>query len=112
MLQPLLLVYVITLVPAETPVTTPALVTVATPGVADTQGLTAAGTPDPVKVVLPPIHVFNVPLIVGTAVTVIISFEVDAAAEQNGVFEIVQVNRYVPGPGGVKVGVVEVVLLS
>ena len=49
MLHPLLFVYVITLVPAETPVTRPVLFTVATPGVADTQGDEAAGVPEPVN---------------------------------------------------------------
>jgi len=72
-LQPLLLVYVITLVPAETPVTTPALVTVATPGVADTHGFTAAGTPEPVKFVVAPIQAFNVPVIVGSAFIVTVA---------------------------------------
>jgi len=73
MLQPLLFVYVITLVPVETPVTTPALVTVATPGVADTHGFTAAGTPDPVKFVVAPTHAFNVPVIVGLALMVTVA---------------------------------------
>jgi hypothetical protein len=48
-LHPLLLVYVITLVPAETAVTSPVLLTVATPVEADTHGLEVAGDPDPVN---------------------------------------------------------------
>jgi hypothetical protein len=48
-LHPLLLVYVITLVPVETAVTRPVLLTVATPVEADTHGLEAAGDPDPVN---------------------------------------------------------------
>ena len=66
-LQPLLFVYVITLVPEETPVTTPALFTVATEGEADIHGSTAAGVPDPVSIVVDPVHRVNVPEIVGKA---------------------------------------------
>jgi len=44
---------------------------VATPGVADTHGFTAAGTPEPVKVVVLPTQVVNVPVIVGKEFTVI-----------------------------------------
>jgi hypothetical protein len=47
-LHPLLLVYVITLVPTETPVTSPVLLTVATPVEAESHGLEAAGVPEPV----------------------------------------------------------------
>jgi len=57
-------------VPADTPVTNPALVTLATPGVADTHGFTAAGAAEPVNEVVLPIHTFNVPLIVGRALIV------------------------------------------
>ena len=71
--QPLLLVYVMTVVPGATPVTTPALSTVATAGVAETQGFTAAGVPDPVKVVVPPTHTFNVPVMVGLGLTVTVA---------------------------------------
>src|ERR1035437_9070007 len=70
MVQPLLLVYVTTLVPAETPVTNPVLVTVATPGDADTHGLTAAAVPEPVNCVVDPIQTFNEPVMVGNAFTV------------------------------------------
>jgi len=71
--QPLLFVYVITLVPADTPVTTPALSTVATPGVADTQGLTAAGMPEPLNAEVLPIHAFKVPVMAGRAFTVTVA---------------------------------------
>ena len=37
-------------VPAETPVTTPALLTVATPVFEDVHGVVAAGVPDPINV--------------------------------------------------------------
>jgi hypothetical protein len=72
-LQPLLLVYVIILVPVATPVTTPVLLTVATAGVPETQGLVAAAVPEPVNVVVEPIQVVKVPVIVGFAVTVTVA---------------------------------------
>ena len=53
--------------PAETPVTTPTLLTVATAGVADTHGVTAAAVPEPVRVVVKPLHTLSVPVIVGNA---------------------------------------------
>jgi len=56
---------VITVVPGLTPVTTPALVTVATAGVAETHGFTAAGVPDPVNVIVDPSQTVKVPVIVG-----------------------------------------------
>ena len=56
-----------TLLPADTPVTLPALSTVATAGVADTHGLTAAGAAEPVKVVILAIHTFKFPVMVGSA---------------------------------------------
>jgi hypothetical protein len=62
-----------TLVPAATPVTTPALFTVATPVFEDVHGLAAAGVPDPVKVVVEPTHTVVVPVIVGCALTVIVT---------------------------------------
>src|ERR1035437_7897558 len=73
MVQPLLLVYVITLVPAETPVTNPVLLTVATDGVADTHALDAAGVPEPVNCVVNPTHTFDVPVMVGKAFTVMVA---------------------------------------
>ena len=70
MLHPLLLVYVITLVPAETAVTRPDIFTVATPGLADTQGETGSAVPDPVNWVVDPMHTSRVPVMVGKAFTV------------------------------------------
>jgi hypothetical protein len=61
------------LVPALTPVTTPALFTVATPGVAEIHGFTAAGVPDPVNVVVAPTQTVNVPVMVGSALTVTVA---------------------------------------
>ena len=59
--QPLLLVYVITLVPVETPITTPERLTtsftVATAGVADAHVKEGAGVPLPVNVVVDPTQV-------------------------------------------------------
>ena len=57
-------------VPGLTPVTTPALVTVATPVLEDVHGLTAAGVPDPVSVVVDLSQTVSVPVIVGRASTV------------------------------------------
>ena len=62
-----------TLVPFATPVTTPVLLTVATAGVADTHGLTAAGVAEPVKVVILPIHTFKFPVMVGSASTLTVA---------------------------------------
>jgi len=70
--QPLLLVYVIKLVPAVTPVTKPAFDIVATPGVPDDHGVAPAG-PDPVSVVVPVIHALNVPVMIGVALIVTIA---------------------------------------
>ena len=55
----------ITLVPAATPVTTPVLLTVATAGVAEIHGLTAAGVPEPVNVVVDPLQTLRIPVMVG-----------------------------------------------
>jgi len=49
------------------------LVTVATPGVADTHGFIAAGTPDPVKFVVAPTQAVNVPVIVGNVFIVTVA---------------------------------------
>ena len=54
-----------TLVPAETPVTTPELVIVATPGEADTHGFVTFGIPEPVNEVVNPTQTFGIPDIVG-----------------------------------------------
>ncbi len=73
MTQPLLFVYVITLVPAETPVTSPVLETVATPVFPDTHGLEAEGDADPVNCLVKPSQTVNVPLIAGKAFTVTVA---------------------------------------
>ena len=62
-----------TLVPAATPVTTPVVLTVATEVVADTQGFTAADVPEPDKLVVEPAHTVNVPVMVGSALTVTVA---------------------------------------
>ena len=62
-----------TVVPGFTPVTTPALFTVATAVLEDVHGLTAAGVPEPVNVVVVPSQTVNVPLIVGCALTVTVT---------------------------------------
>jgi hypothetical protein len=64
---------VITLVPELTPVTNPVLLTVATPGVAETHALEAAPVPDPVNWVVDPAHTLNVPVIVGNEFTVTVA---------------------------------------
>ena len=68
--HPLLLVYVMMAVPAEIPVTTPVLLTVATPGLEETHGLTVAGVPEPINVVVLLIQIVLVPVMVGNALTV------------------------------------------
>ena len=69
--HPLLSVYVITLVPDETPVRTPALVIVATDVVADTQAFVVAAVPLPVNVISDPSQTLvTLEVIVGLAFTV------------------------------------------
>jgi len=63
-------------VPAATPVTTPVLLTVATAGVAETQGFTAAGVPEPIKVVVAPTQTVNVPVMVAAGFTVTVAVAV------------------------------------
>jgi hypothetical protein len=58
------------LVPADTPVTTPVLFTVATAVLLLDHGVVVAAVAVPVKVVVPPTHTFNVPVIVGNGLTV------------------------------------------
>jgi hypothetical protein len=72
-LHPLIFVKVITLVPAETPVTSPELLTVATPVVEETHGLEAAGVPEPVNCVVDPAQTLRVPVMVGDALTVTVA---------------------------------------
>ena len=63
----------ITLVPAAIPVIKPVLLTVATAGVAESQGLLAAAVPKPVNCVVEPTHADNVPLIIGAEVMVTVA---------------------------------------
>jgi hypothetical protein len=60
-------------VPGLTPVTTPALVIVATPVLDDVHGLAAAGVPDPVNVIVAPSQTAVEPVILGCALTVIVA---------------------------------------
>ena len=60
----------ITLVPADTPVTKPVLSTVAMPVDAETHGFEPAGVPEPVNWVVPVPQMLNVPVMVGKALTV------------------------------------------
>jgi hypothetical protein len=69
LLHPLVVVYVITVVPGFTPVTRPPLVIVATPVLEELHG-EAIGVPVPVSVVFEFLHIVKVPLIVGCASTV------------------------------------------
>ena len=59
--------------PTVTPVTRPVLLTVATPGVAETHGLTAAAVAEPVRVVVDPRQTLSVPVMVGRALTVTVA---------------------------------------
>ena len=63
----------ITLVPAATPVTSPALLIVATAGVAEVQGVVAFAVAEPIKAVVDPIQTDNVPVMVGKAFTVTVA---------------------------------------
>ena len=60
-------------VPADTPVTTPVLETVATAVLEETHGLDAAAVAEPVNVVVKPTQAVNVPVIVGRALTVTVA---------------------------------------
>ena len=60
------------LVPADTPVTNPLLLTVAIPVLADDQLPPAVGA-DPVNCVVKPAHTVNVPVIVGNELTVTVA---------------------------------------
>jgi hypothetical protein len=84
-LHPALLVYVIVVVPADMPVTKPALLTVATPGALDCHAL-EAGVPEPVKEVADPTHRVSVPVIAAWAFTVIVLAAVRAEVAQAEAF--------------------------
>lgn len=62
--HPPFVVYVMVVVPAETPVTTPALLTVAAAVLEETHGLEPAAVPDPVNVVVDPTQTPLDPVIV------------------------------------------------
>ena len=62
-----------TLVPAATPVTSPVALTVATAGVAETQGVVVAAVAVPVSWVVAPTQTVSVPVIVGRALTVTVA---------------------------------------
>ena len=70
--HPLLLVKVIVTVPAATPVTTPALLTVAMPVLEEAQGFTAAGVPEPDKLIVDPTQTGAAPEMTGTTFTVMV----------------------------------------
>ena len=63
----------ITLVPAETAVIRPALLTVATPVEADTHAFEFAAVPEPVSWVVNPAQTESVPVIIGSALTVTVA---------------------------------------
>ena len=63
----------ITLVPAFTPVRTPAFVIVATPVLDEVHGFAAAGVPEPINVMVDDLHRDVGPLIVGRALTVTVA---------------------------------------
>jgi hypothetical protein len=69
-LQPFEFVYVMIEVPALTAVTTPVLLIVATPVLAETQGLLVAAVALPVSVKLLPTQIAALPVIVGSGLTV------------------------------------------
>jgi len=60
-------------VPEPTAVNTPALVTVATLVVAETQGLVVAAVALPIKVKELPTHIAELPVIVGSGLTVTVT---------------------------------------
>ena len=59
--------------PADTPVTTPELLIVATPVLPEVHGVVTSGVPDPVNGVVDPTQTLNVPVIVGNALTVTVA---------------------------------------
>jgi hypothetical protein len=71
--QPTLLVYVITVVPAATPVTNPLEETVAMEVFEETQGVVVAAVAEPVNCVVAPTQTTFVPVIVGMALIVTVA---------------------------------------
>lgn len=81
--HPPFVLYVMVVVPAEIPVTTPELLTVATDVLEDIHGLEPAAVPEPVNVVVEPAHKVDEPvmLIVGFIVNVTGGFGDDGCVE-------------------------------
>ena len=75
--------------PAETPVTTPLLLTLATAVFDETQGVVVAAVAEPVSVVVKPAQTVSVPVIVGSAFTVTVAVMIQP-------FELVYVITEVP----------------
>ena len=72
-------------VPDVSAATRPVALTVATVVLDDTHGLVVAAVADPVNCDVPPIHAFRVPVIVGSAFTVmVIAFEVAGEPVRHG----------------------------
>lgn len=84
--------YVITLDPAETPVTNPALLMVATPMFDETQGVFVAAVAEPANCVLEFTHTDNVPVIVGNGLTVTVTFTVNGWVQFGAVLYSILVN--------------------
>lgn len=61
------------LVPTDNPDTKPVVFTLATIGLAETQGFAKAAVPEPVSWVEEPTQTLNVPVIVGNGLTVILA---------------------------------------
>ena len=59
-------------VPAATPVTTPALFTLATVVLDEVQGVVVAGVPEPFRLIVEPTQTALAPVIVGNAFTVMV----------------------------------------
>ena len=74
--QPLVLVYVMVVVPTETLVINPVLLMVATPPLDDNHGLAAAAVAEPVSCDVWPLHNAKVPVMVGNGFTVTIALPV------------------------------------
>lgn len=71
--QPLLSVYVMVVLPADKPVTTPVLLMVATVVLEEVHGLTVAGVPEPLKVMLLPAQSEAGPVMVGVGSMVMVT---------------------------------------
>jgi hypothetical protein len=83
--QPLLSVYVIEVIPVDSPVTNPVELTVATAVSEEVQGVTAFGTPEPTSCEVLPLQKVSVPVIVGLLLTVMVKVVVKAHCPVLGV---------------------------